>query len=307
MPFRVKVGTLDDLDRARRDPRYVWVEPAYPTAADLIPNDPLYPSQAADFTLPGEDGFRAAWEVTTGRQAAGGPPPIIAIVDSGVDLSHPDLAPNLWTNTAEIAGNGVDDDHNGYVDDVHGADIVDPGTPPDDEYFHGTAVAGVAAARGGDALGVTGAAWIARLMVVRVLDAQGDGDTSQLAEGIRYAADNGAQVINVSMTTDARTRAVDDAIGDAQRAGALVVASAGNDARDLATTPAYPASSSNPAVVSVAATESDGVLASFSNFGRAASTSPPPASTCSRRCPMTPTAASPAPRRPRRSSRAPSR
>lgn len=268
VPFRVAAGTVADLERARRDARNRWAEPAYPVTATLAPNDPLYPSQADDFTIPGDDGFRAAWEVTTGRPPLGGEPPIIAIVDSGVDVSHPDLKPNLWTNTGEIAGNRIDDDKNGYVDDVHGADIVDPGTPPDDEFYHGTAVAGVAAARGNDAQGVTGVAWVARIMAVRVLGADGVGDTSQLAEGILYAVANGARVINVSLTSGIRTKVVDEALAAATRAGALVVAAGGNGGSDLARAPVYPASNPSPAVISVAATEQRGVLASWSNYGR---------------------------------------
>lgn len=264
-----RTGTIPDLERAQADPDILWAEPVAVTHAVETPNDPLYPSQNEDFTAPGDDGFRAAWEVATGAPTAtGATPPIIAIVDSGVDVTHPDLVQNIWTNPGEIADNEIDDDHNGFIDDVHGADILAPGTPPDDEYYHGTAVAGVAAARGDDGQGVTGVAWVARIMAVRVLDENGSGDTGQLAKGILYAVANGAQVINISITTDARTRAVDDAIAVAERAGVVIVAAAGNEGRDLADAPAYPASSGNPAVISVAATESRGVIASWSNFGR---------------------------------------
>ncbi len=268
VPFHVAAGTVAELEQARRDARNVWAEPAYPVAATLAPNDPLYPSQAEDFTSAGDDGFRAAWEVTTGRPPLGGEPPIIAIVDSGVDVGHADLKPNLWTNPGEIAGNGRDDDKNGYVDDIHGADIISPGSPPDDEYYHGTAVAGVAAARGDDGRGVTGVAWVARIMAVRVLDADGVGDTSQLAEGILYAVANGARVINVSVTSGIRTKVIDEALATATRAGALVVTAAGNGGSDLARDPVYPASNPSPAVISVAATEQRGVLADWSNYGR---------------------------------------
>ena len=264
-----RVGTVADLQRAQASDAIAWAEPVYRTRAVATPDDPLYPSQNEEFTTPGDDGFRAAWEVSTGAPTLDGQAvPVIAIVDSGVDLAHPDLVKNLWTNPGEIADNQIDDDHNGYIDDIHGADIISPGTPPDDEYYHGTAVAGVAAARGDDGEGVTGVAWVARIMAVRVLDADGTGDTGQLAKGILYAVANGAQVINVSITSDARTRAVDDAIAVAERAGVVIVAAAGNEGRDLAEEPAYPASSSSPAIISVAATESRGVIASWSNFGR---------------------------------------
>ncbi len=264
-----RVGSTSDLQRAQADSGNVWAEPVYATHAVATPNDPLYPSQEEQFTAPGDDGFRAAWEVSTGAPTVSGEaPPIIAVVDSGVDVTHPDLAKNLWTNPGEIPGNEADDDHNGFIDDVHGADIISPGTPPDDEYYHGTAVAGVAAARGDDSQGITGVAWVARIMAVRVLDSNGAGDTGQLAKGILYAVANGAQVLNVSITSDARTRAVDDAIGVAERAGVVIVAAAGNEGRDLADQPVYPASSTSPAMISVAATSSRGVLATWSNFGR---------------------------------------
>jgi hypothetical protein len=265
-----RVGSASDLQRAQADSGNVWAEPVYATQAVATPNDPLYPSQEEQFTAPGADGFRAAWEVSTGAPTVSGEaPPIIAVVDSGVDVTHPDLAKNLWTNPGEVPGNEVDDDHNGFIDDVHGADIISPGTPPDDEYYHGTAVAGVAAARGDDSQGITGVAWVARIMAVRVLDENGAGDTGQLAKGILYAVANGAQVLNVSITSDARTRAVDDAIGVAERAGVVIVAAAGNEGRNLADQPTYPASSTSPAMISVAATSSRGVLAAWSNFGRA--------------------------------------
>lgn len=266
-PTERRIGSPADLARAQRDERNAWAEPVYPTHAVGTPDDPLYPSQDGEFTAPGDDGFRAAWEVA-GAPALGGSPPIIAIVDSGVDLTHPDLVQNLWTNPGEIADNQLDDDHNGYIDDIHGVDIISPGTPPDDDYYHGTAVAGVAAARGDDGQGVTGVARVARIMAVRVLDEDGTGDTGQLAQGILYAVANAAQVLNVSITSDARTRAVDDAIAVAERAGVVIVAAAGNEGRDLAESPVYPASSGSTAVISVAATETRGVIATWSNFGR---------------------------------------
>ncbi len=229
------------------------------------------PARASAAALPSQtDGLQAAWGEAPEVPPFSGPPPVIAIVDSGVDLAHPDLVANLWTNPGEIPGNGIDDDHNGYVDDVHGADIVDPGTAPYDQYGHGTAVAGVAAASGADG-DVAGAAPGARIMVVRVLGDDGHGDTGKLAEGIAYAAHNGASVINCSLTSPADAADVDAAISAAEDAGIPVVASAGNDGRDLAQQPQYPAAS-DPRVISVAATSGSGTLAYFSNFGRSSVT-----------------------------------
>lgn len=216
------------------------------------------------------DGLHAVWGASGPMPAGAGSGTVVAIVDSGADLGHPSLQGHLWSNPGEIAGNGVDDDANGYVDDVHGVNILAPRRAPDDEYGHGTAVAGLVAAGDGTADGVTGAAPGARLMIVRILSAVGEGTTDQLADGIAYAVRNGASVINCSVNSDVDSPAVDTAIRSAERAGIPVVAAAGNDGLNLDERAAtYPAETDSAAVVSVAATQAPGRLAVFSNYGRA--------------------------------------
>src|SRR3954453_9578456 len=182
-----------------------------------------------------------AWQLSQGTGVT------VAIVDTGAKLDPPGLAPNIWTNFGEVPGNGIDDDHNGYVDDVHGIDLSSKASGQNlgDGYGHGTHVAGiVAAARNGS--GVVGVAPQAKLMIVRIFDDQGAGTTGAVAEGIRYAAANGARVINCSLegtTNDPRLAAAIQAAG---QANALVVAGAGGRTRGSPRGPATTAATSTP-------------------------------------------------------------
>ncbi|MFL5846060.1 MAG: S8 family peptidase [Solirubrobacteraceae bacterium] len=206
-------------------------------------------------------GRAAAWQQTTGGGA------LVAILDTGADFAHVDLQGAFWTNPAEIAGNGIDDDKDGYVDDVHGADIVnDDGDPSDDE-GHGTHVAGIIAARAGNGEGGAGLAPDARIMIVKVLDEHRAGTAGGLADGIRYAVAHGAQIINTSVNGEGTSRPLQEAIRAAGAAGAVVVASAGNDGRSLDVSPSYPASYNDLSIISVASTGLTGELSSFSNRG----------------------------------------
>jgi subtilisin family serine protease len=194
---------------------------------------------------------------------------LIAVLDTGIDLRHPDLAPNLWTNPSEVPGNGVDDDGNGVVDDVHGADLVHgDGVPADDE-GHGTHTAALAAARGGDGFGMAGVAPRARILPIKVLDRDLRADPGTIAAGIRYALAQGARILSVSINGRTRDDRLEAALAEAARAGAVVVASAGNDALDLDATPSYPASSASSAVLAVGASDRRGRPARFSNHGGA--------------------------------------
>jgi subtilisin family serine protease len=186
----------------------------------------------------------------------------VAVVDTGVDLNHSDLVQQLWVNPGEIPDNHWDDDGNGFVDDVHGWDFVANDASPDDFNGHGTHVAGtIAASR--DGRGVTGVAPNATILPVRVLDASGSGQLSDVAAGIRYAIDAGADIINLSLGGGV-TRIVQSAIEDALRAGVLVVAAAGNESAAM---PAWPArfSSLYDHVISVGASSRDHEIAGFSN------------------------------------------
>lgn len=186
----------------------------------------------------------------------------VAVIDTGVDLDHPDLVSNLFVNPGEIPGNGIDDDANGFVDDVNGYDFADRDANPDDESGHGTHVAGtIAANRNG--FGATGVAPDATILPVRVLGTNGSGSTNDVAAGIRYAASLGADIINLSLG-GGYSRAIDLAIDYAHSLGALVVAAAGNES---AAVPSFPArfSASDSNVISVGATSTSGTLARFSN------------------------------------------
>jgi subtilisin family serine protease len=255
------VSKLSDLRRfwpavsARRAPRH----PRARAAADERQGEQWAVAPGSLLNLPG------AWQLATGAGVT------VAVVDSGTRLDHPDLAPNIWTNFGEVPGNGVDDDHNGLVDDVHGADLTTTAAQQDlsDANGHGTHVAGIIAAAA-DGRGVVGVAPKAKIMTVRVLNAQGAGTTGGLADGIRYAAANGARIVNLSLESDAPDPRVDEAIAAAAAANVLVVAAAGNDGRDLDSQPADPAAIPAPNLVGVAATtpEDGRGIASFSNYGQ---------------------------------------
>jgi subtilisin family serine protease len=228
---------------------------------DSLQNEQWAVAAGSVLDLPG------AWQLSQGRGVT------VAIVDSGARLDHADLGPNVWTNFDEVPSNGVDDDHNGYVDDVHGVDLSSkqPGQDLHDGDGHGTHVAGiVAAARNGR--GVVGVAPQAKLMIVKVLDDNGAGTTGSVAEGIRYAAQNGARVINCSLGGNQPDQRLNDAVNDAAGAGALVVASAGNDGKDIDRVPNYPAAIPAANLLAVASTDPDSGrgISEFSNFGRLA-------------------------------------
>ena len=207
-----------------------------------------------------------AWELSQGAGV------VVAVIDSGARLEHPDLAPNIWVNFDEIPGNRVDDDANGYVDDVHGVDLTTSARGRQDlsdGNGHGTHVAGIIAGAA-NGRGVVGVAFRARLMIVKVLDARGAGTTGGVAEGIRYAAANGARIINLSLGGPTRDPRLVEAVKAAEDANVLLVCSAGNLGNNVDNTPSYPVSLAARNLVGVAATEpqSGRSLGSFSNFGR---------------------------------------
>ncbi|HEX6391408.1 MAG TPA: S8 family peptidase [Solirubrobacteraceae bacterium] len=192
---------------------------------------------------------------------------LVAVLDSGVQLNHPDLAKSLWRNAAETPANGIDDDKNGYVDDVYGANIKALNGNVEDDNGHGTHVAGIVAAQAGNDVGGSGIAPGAKIMSIKVLDANRAGDSSQLAKGIRYAVNQGARILNVSINGDGTSPDLDAALAYASEKGATIVASAGNNGRDIDLMPSYPASSSAPSVLTVTATQTTGSLLSIANRG----------------------------------------
>ena len=215
------------------------------------------PQIGSQWALQGDGpmGAATAWTRITGGDVT------VAVVDTGVDLAHRDLAPNLWTNPGEVPGNGVDDDGDGFVDDVHGADFVNRDGDPTDDNGHGTHVAGIVAARGNNGVGVAGLAWRARIMAVKVLGADASGDMAAVAEGVRYAVAHGARVINLSLTGPSPGADLAAAVAAAAAANVLVVAAAGNTHVDDDGSPTYPAALDAPNLVAVTSSDQRGRLA----------------------------------------------
>ncbi|MFA5946966.1 MAG: S8 family peptidase [Patescibacteria group bacterium] len=221
----------------------------------------------------------AAWDTSVGDGSV-----IVAVLDTGVDLDHPDLVHNLWKNTNEIPGNGLDDDRNGYVDDVEGWDFVDhdnspvpKGTIPDANSSalatsHGTLISGIIGAATNNSIGYAGINWHVRIMPLRILDEQGGGGEEEATSAIRYAVKNGAKVINLSFVGDVSGSALRQAVIDAYHAGVTITAALGNDGRDVNSSPVYPAcfrSETEDWVIGVAATDESDSETEFTNFGNA--------------------------------------
>jgi subtilisin family serine protease len=209
-----------------------------------------------------------AWETTTGSRSV-----VVAVIDSGLDYTHPDLAANVWKNPREVAGDGIDNDANGFVDDVRGWDFANADADPMDDDGHGTHVSGTIGAVGNNAIGVTGVNWRVSIMGLKFLDAEGNGYTSNAVAAVKYATrmrrDFGANVvaINASWGGETRSTALANAIAAAGRAGILFVAAAGNESSNNDRTATYPANQADDAVIAVAATNRSNRLAAFSNYG----------------------------------------
>ncbi|CAD5963917.1 Thermitase [Planktothrix agardhii] len=189
------------------------------------------------------------------------------MIDTGVDYNHPDLSANIWTNPGEIAGDGIDNDSNGYIDDVRGWDFAYNDNNPMDVHGHGTHVAGTIAGKGNNGVGVTGVAWNAKIMPLKFLNDSGWGYTSDAISAINYATAKGVKLTNNSWGGDGYTQALYDAINTAGQQGALFIAAAGNSSQNTDTTPAYPASYDLANIISVASTTRTDGLSWFSNYG----------------------------------------
>jgi len=224
----------------------------------ITPNDPNYSS------LYGMSVISAplAWDITTGSASA-----VVAIIDTGIDYTHPDLVGNIATNAAEIPNNSVDDDGNGYIDDYYGYDFINNDSNPIDDHYHGTHCAGTIGATGNNGRGVAGVAWRVSLLPVKVLDSYGSGTLASVAAGMNYAVQRGAKILSMSLGTSSYSTTLENAIINARNSGALVVAAAGNSALDTDLYPNYPSSSTQDNVISVAASTSSDSLAYFSNYG----------------------------------------
>jgi subtilisin family serine protease len=261
--------------RARDD--VLYAEPNYLVHADAVPNDSRFGDQWALHNTGQAVGGVAgtpdadidapeAWGVTTGSDNV-----VVAVIDSGVAYDHPDLAPKMWVNTDEIAGNGIDDDNNGKIDDRRGWDWVDDDNDPTDEQGHGTHVAGTIGARGNnDTAGagttdVAGVAWNVKLMPLRVLDEEGVGSNADLISAVNYANFNGAQIANMSLGGRWPNQVMFDAMAAAPNV--TFVVAAGNDGSDLEFADQYPCEYDLDNIVCVAATDQNDQLTRFSNYG----------------------------------------
>ena len=245
------------IHQLQNDPGVVYVETdASIRAASITPNDPYFSQQwgLSNTNGTGIDAPRA-WTVTTGA------PTVVAVLDTGVDFASPDLSGQLWTNPNLAADAAT------YPGDVNGWNFVSNNANVQDDNGHGSHVSGIIAASGNNGTGVTGVDWGARLMEVKVLDSNGNGTTDEAASGIYFAVAHGATVINASWGGGTYSQTLYNAINYAGQHGVVFVTAAGNNGTNTDTTPSYPGSYRLPNEIVVAATDQNGNLASFSDFG----------------------------------------
>lgn len=258
--------TAQEAAQVRHQAGVESVEPNHRISLSYSPNDPLLSELHG---LIGGKGIQAekAWDITQGS-----PSKVIAIVDTGVDYTHPDLAANIWTNTGEIPDNFVDDDGNGYVDDYRGYDFANEDSNPIDGNGHGTHVAGTIAASGDNNEGVVGVAFGCKILPVKAMSDGGYGSYYDIVQAIDYVVKlkkAGAPIvgINLSIGGSQYSNAWYRAMQRARDADLIVLAAAGNSSANADRSPEYPAAFEIPNIVSVAAIDGAGRLASFSNFG----------------------------------------
>jgi subtilisin family serine protease len=238
---------------------------------NVIPNDPSF-NQLWGLHNTGQSGGTPdadidapeAWDLQTGN-----PNLVIGVLDTGVDYNHPDLLGNIWTNPGEIANDGIDNDNNGYVDDVRGWDFAYNDNNPSDVDGHGTHVSGTIAGKGNNGVGVAGVAWNAKIMPLKFLDDSGSGYLSDAILAVNYATAKGVKITNNSWGGGGFSQALYDAINAAGQAGALFIAAAGNSSANADVNPMYPAAYNLDNIISVASTTRTDALSSFSNYGLA--------------------------------------
>ena len=261
------------MDRARRRRQGIVAPESLESriALAVTPNDPNLASQwALGGSGTSGPGLHAAdaWGLTTGSRNV-----VVAVIDSGIDFNHPDLAANIWTNPREIAGNSLDDDGNGYVDDVHGWDFVDNDNTPQDGYYHGTFVSGIIGAVGNNGVGTSGVAWQVSILPVRFQGNSGTGSTSAAVAAFTYVTQlkrAGVPIVATNISWGGLTSLssnVDTAIREQVAAGVTVVVAAGNNGSDNDVVPRYPSSFTSDGMITVAATDAADNLAGFSNYG----------------------------------------
>jgi subtilisin family serine protease len=208
-------------------------------------------------------GAAKAWEVSTGSTDV-----LVAVIDTGIRYTHQELRNQMWVNPDEIAGNGIDDDGDGYIDNVHGIDVINNDGDPMDDHGHGTHCAGTIGASANDGYAHVGVAWQVRLMGCKFLSAQGSGYTSGAVTCIDFAVAKGAKVLSNSWGGGGFSQSLYDAIKRAQDAGVLFIAAAGNSGLDTDNSPSYPSAYDLDNIIAVAAIDRYGQMASWSNYGK---------------------------------------
>jgi len=263
----------------QNDPNVEWAEPNYIRRAMAVdpPTDTFFDNLWGLYNYgqkingisgrTGEDiDILEAWEKTTDCSNL-----VIAIIDSGIDLNHPDIKNNIWTNPGEIADNGIDDDGNGYIDDIHGWNFVNDNNDLSDSNHHGTHAAGIIAAQGDNSMGTSGVCWSAKIMPLKFLDTHGSGSSVNEIHAIEYAVANGAKIINASFGEAGYLTGEYNAIEAAGNAGLLFISAAGNYGIDNDAKPqdekTYPGSYDLSNIISVAASDQYGSLPDWSNYG----------------------------------------
>jgi subtilisin family serine protease len=238
----------------KNNPNIEYAEPNYICKTYDTPNDPYFYKQwALNNTEKANIDAIKAWNITKGNKNI-----IIAVIDTGVDYNHKDLINNIWINTNEIPGNGIDDDDNGFIDDYRGWDFSNYTNNPLDTNSHGTHCAGIIGAKGNNNIGISGICLDVQIMPLKC----GSYFLYNTHEAIKYAADNGAKIINCSFGATTYSKVMNDAVQYARSKGVLVIAAAGNDNNN---TSHYP--SDYDGVISVAATDNNDKKATFSNYG----------------------------------------
>lgn len=256
-------------------PAVKYAEPNYILRAIGMPDDPRFPELWGMHNT-GQTGGVAdadidapeAWDVTTGSSDV-----IIGVIDTGVDYNHPDLQANMWVNPGEIPGNGIDDDGNGVIDDVHGFSSANNNGDPMDGNGHGTHVSGTIGAKGNNGLGVVGVNWDVKIIGCQFLTPAGTGSTADAIACIDYMTDlkvnHGVDIkaTNNSWGGGGFSQALKDSIEAAGEAGILFLAAAGNDTSDNDVSPHYPSNYESDIVMSIASTDSSDGISWFSNWG----------------------------------------
>ncbi len=260
-----KTKTTKELIEQFKDKNgVVKVYPNYIVKIFQTPNDTKYSQQWAMTKISAPQ----AWDVSTGSSSV-----VVAVIDTGVDYNHEDIKPNMWENPNEIPNNGIDDDNNGYIDDIYGVDVVNNDGDPMDDSGHGTHVAGIIGAVGNNGLGIAGVNWSVKIMAIKALDAGGAGDIAYIIDALNYVLDmkrKGVNIVavNASYGCEGCPPMPDkDLISALGKEGIIFVTAAGNSGNNNDQTPTYPASYNLDNIISVAAVDKNDNLANFSNYG----------------------------------------